>query len=249
MLWGLRGGGGNFGIVTLFEYQLQPVAQVLGGMAVYAFSDARAVLSRYGELCAECPDELTTAAFLIIAAVKPYRALGSLVADLIKPMPYVEQQGSFDAGFRRRLHYWKGAHLRKLDESTIDVLVDFTTRMPSAMSGIGLQHVHGAASRVSREATAFPHASTSGTADPGAVGRACRRRTAIAWARDAWAALAPLATDGVYVNNLGVEGQDRVRAAYGDNYPRLAALKATYDPENFLRLNQNIPPAAAPMGR
>ena len=99
LLWGLRGGGGNFGIVTLFEYQLQPVAQVLGGMAVYAFSDARAVLSRYGELCAECPDELTTAAFLIIAAVKPYRALGSLVADLIKPMPYVEQQGSFDAGF------------------------------------------------------------------------------------------------------------------------------------------------------
>jgi FAD/FMN-containing dehydrogenase len=267
LLWGLRGGGGNFGIVTLFEYQLRPVAQVLGGMAVYAFNDARAVLRRYGELCAESPDELTTAAFLIIgadgepavaiavcccgglergeAAIKPYRALGSLVADLIKPMPYVEQQGSFDAGFPPdRMHYWKGALLRKLDESTIDVLVDFTTRMPSAMSGIGLQHVHGAASRVPRDGTAFPHRFEfwdapilAQWADP------AHAEAHIAWARETWAALAPLATDGVYVNNLGVEGQDRVRAPYGDNYPRLAALKATYDPDNFFRLNQNVPPA------
>ena len=134
LLWGLRGGGGNFGIVTLFEYQLRRVAQVL---AVYAFNDARAVLRRYAELCAEGPDELTT---------------------LIKPTPYVEQQGSFDAGFPTdRMHYWKGALLRTLDETTIDVLVEFTTRMPSAMSGIGTQHVHGAASRVAHDATAFPH--------------------------------------------------------------------------------------------
>ena len=122
--------------------------------------------------------------------------------------------------------------------------------MPSAMSGIGLQHVHGAASRVSREAITFPHRFDFWDAPILAQwAEPADAETHIAWARDAWAALAPLATDGVYVNNLGVEGQDRVRAAYGDNYPRLAALKATYDPENFLRLNQNIPPAAAPMGR
>jgi FAD/FMN-containing dehydrogenase len=272
LLWGLRGGGGNFGIVTLFEYQLRPVAQVLGGMAVYAFSDARAVLRRYGELCAEGPDELTTAAFLIIGedgqpavaiavcycgelergevVVKPYRALGSLLADLIKPMSYVEQQGSFDAGFPPdRMHYWKGAVLRTLDESTIDVLLEFTSRMPSAMSGIGLQHVHGAASRVARDATAFPHRFEfwdapilAQWADP------ADSEAHIAWAREAWAALAPLATDGVYVNNLGVEGHDRVQAAYGDNYSRLVALKTAYDPDNFFRLNQNIPPEAVRAG-
>jgi FAD/FMN-containing dehydrogenase len=267
LLWGLRGGGGNFGIVTRFEYQLHPVQTVIGGMAVYAFSDARGVLRRYGELCAESPDQLTTAAFLIIgpdgkpavaiavcycgglergnAVVEPYRALGWLLADMIKPMPYVEQQGSFDAGFPpQRMHYWKGALLRRLDDSTIDVLLDFTARMPSAMSGIGLQQVHGAAGRVASDATAFPHRFDfwdapilAQWADPADAERH------IAWAREAWAALAPVATDGVYVNNLGVEGHDRVQAAYCGNYGRLAELKATYDPDNFLRLNQNIPPA------
>jgi FAD/FMN-containing dehydrogenase len=267
LLWGLRGGGGNFGIVTRFEYRLHRVQTVIGGMAIYTFSDARMVLRRYGELSAECPDELTTAAFLIVgedgqpavaiavcycgelergdAVVEPYRALGPLLADMIKPMPYVEQQGSFDAGFPpQRMHYWKGALLRTLDDATIDVLLDFTARMPSGMSGIGLQQVHGAAGRVPPEATAFPHrfdfwdapilAQWADSAD---------EERHIAWAREAWAALAPVATDGVYVNNLGVEGQDRVQAAYGANYGRLAALKAKYDPDNFFHLNQNIPPS------
>jgi FAD/FMN-containing dehydrogenase len=267
LLWGLRGGGGNFGIVTRFEYQLHPVHTVIGGMAVYAFSDARQVLRRYGELSADCPDELTSAAFLIIGAdsqpavaialcycgglergnaiVEPYRALGRLLADMIKPMPYVEQQGSFDAGFPpQRMHYWKGALLRRLDDATIDVLLDFTERMPSAMSGIGLQQVHGAAGRVPADATAFPHRFDfwdapilAQWAEPGDAERH------ITWAREAWAALAPVATEGVYVNNLGVEGQDRVQAAYGGNYARLAELKATYDPDNFFHLNQNVPPA------
>src|SRR5438876_3177191 len=117
LFWGLRGGGGNFGIVTLFEYRLHPVGPVIGGMTVYPFSEMKHVLSRYGELCQECPDELSTAAFLVRGAdgqpalaiavcycgplaegeaiVRPFRALGSPAADLVKPMTYVEQQGSF----------------------------------------------------------------------------------------------------------------------------------------------------------
>jgi FAD/FMN-containing dehydrogenase len=266
LFWGLRGGGGNFGIVTQFEYRLSPVGPVVGGMTVYPFSEARQVLRRYAELCHECPDELSTAVFLIIGAegqpavavaicycgalstgeevVKPYRRLGATSADFVRPVSYVEQQGSFDAGFPpQRLHYWKAAFLRTVTTDVIDVLLESLTRMPSSMSGIGLQHLHGAASRVGPAETAFPHRFDfwdvpilSQWSNPGESERN------IAWARDTWSALLPFSEPGVYVNNLGIEGEDRVRAAYAANYPRLAALKATYDPTNVFRLNQNIKP-------
>lgn len=267
LFWGLRGGGGNFGVVTLFEYQLHSVGPVIGGMTIYRLSEAKQVLSRYGELCHERPDELSTAAFLVMGAdgqlvvaialcycgplatgeniVKPFRTLGSPAADLVKPMSYVEQQSSFDAGFPpQRLHYWKASFLRVTNEDAVDVLVDYATRMPSAMSGIGLQQVHGAASRVSPSETAFPHrfefwdvAILSQWADPAESERN------IAWARDAWSALQPFSEQGVYVNNLGVEGEDRIRSAYGESYERLVALKNAHDPTNFFRLNQNIKPS------
>jgi hypothetical protein len=235
-------------------------------MTVYPFSEARQVLRSYAELCHECPDELSTAVFLIIGAdgqpavavaicycgalstgeevVKPYRRLGATSADFVRSMSYVEQQGSFDAGFPpQRLHYWKAAFLRTVTTDVIDVLLESLTRMPSSMSGIGLQHLHGAASRVGPAETAFPHRFDfwdvpilSQWSNPGESERN------IAWARDTWSALLPFSEPGVYVNNLGIEGEDRVRAAYAANYPRLAALKATYDPSNVFRLNQNIKP-------
>jgi FAD/FMN-containing dehydrogenase len=266
LFWGLRGGGGNFGIVTLFEYQLRPVGRVIGGMTVYPFSQAREVLARYGELALECPDELTTAVFLIRgedgqpavavgvcccgpldsgeAMVAPYRALGTPLADQVRTMAYTEQQGSFDAGFPpRRLHYWKAGLLTRLGSDAIGLLMDCTRRMPSTMSGIGLQHVHGAASRVRADETAFPHRYTfwdvpilAQWQDPS------ESETNIAWARETFRQLEPLADEGVYVNNLGTEGTDRVKAAYGANFDRLAALKTRYDPTNFFRLNQNVPP-------
>ena len=267
LFWGLRGGGGNFGIVTLFEYQLRPVGPIIGGMTVYSLSEAKQVLSRYGELCHECPDELSTAAFLVLGpdsqpavaiavcycgspelgekAVKPFRMLGSPVADLVKPMSYVEQQSSFDAGFPpQRLHYWKAGFLRTITLESIDILARYFAQMPSAMSGIGLQHLHGAASRVSPSDTAFPHRFEfwdvpilSQWAEPAESERN------MSWARDAWAALQPFSEEGVYVNNLGVEGEERVRSAYGGNYERLVALKSAYDPTNFFRLNHNIQPS------
>jgi FAD/FMN-containing dehydrogenase len=266
LFWGLRGGGGNFGIVTSFEYQLQPVGPVIGGMTVYPTGEAKQVLSRYAELCRDCPDELSTAAFLVTGAdgkpavaigvcysgplaegehvVKPYRTLGTPAAALVKTMSYVEQQGSFDAGFPpQRLHYWKASFLRVVSEDAIDVLLEAAVRMPSPLSGIGLQHLHGAAARVPADETAFPHrfafwdaSFLAQWADPVESG------TNINWTRDAWAALQPFADRGVYVNNLGSEGDERIRSAYGGNYDRLLALKNAYDPSNFFRLNQNIPP-------
>ena len=268
LFWGLRGGGGNFGIVTLFEYQLRAVGPLIGGMTVYPIGQAQPVLGGYGDLCRECPDELSTAAFLVIGpdgqpavaiavcycgplgpgdeVVKPFRTLGSPVADLVKPMSYVEQQSSFDAGFPpQRLHYWKAGFLQALTAEAIEVFVEYLTRMPSAMSGIGLQQLHGAASRVSPDDTAFPHRFEfwdvpilSQWAD------AAESDRNINWARDAWTALQPFSEQGVYVNNLGVEGEDRVRSAYGANYERLVALKDAYDPTNFFRLNHNIKPHA-----
>jgi Berberine and berberine like len=265
----LRGGGGNFGIVTLFEYQLRAVGPVIGGMTVYPFSQAADVLARYGELGLECPDELTTAAFLIrgedgqpavaiavcfcgpldsgAAVVAPYRTLGTPLADQVRSMAYTEQQGSFDAGFPpRRLHYWKAGLLKRIGSAATDVLVDATRRMPSAMSGIGLQHVHGVASRVDPNETAFPHRYAfwdvpilAQWEDPS------ESETNIAWARETFGQLEPLAEDGVYVNNLGPEGSDRVRAAYGPNFDRLVAVKTRYDPTNFFQLNQNILPSVA----
>ena len=180
------------------------------------------------------------------SVVQPFRTLGSPTADLVKPMSYVEQQGSFDAGFPpQRLHYWKAGFLRTLTAESINVLVDYATRMPSAVSGIGLQQLHGVASQVSPVETAFPHRFEfwdvpilSQWSDP------AESEPNIGWARDAWAALEPFSEQGVYVNNLGAEGDDRVRSAYGANYERLIALKSAYDPTNFFRLNQNIKPLA-----
>jgi FAD/FMN-containing dehydrogenase len=235
-------------------------------MAIYPLAEAKHVLRRYGELCHECPDELSTAAFLVIGAdgeaavaiavcycgplaagedvVKPFRALGTPVADLVKPMSYVEPQASFDAGFPpQRLHYWKASLLRAMTAEAVEVLVDYASRMPSAMSGIGLQQVHGAASRVSLAETAFPHRFEfwdvpilAQWADPAESERN------IAWAREAWAALQPCVEPGVYVNNLGAEDEDRVRSAYGEQYERLVARKRAYDPTNVFRLNHNINP-------
>lgn len=266
LFWGLRGGGGNFGIVTLFEYQLHAVGPVIGGMTVYPIRQAQQVLRGYDELSQACPDELSTGAFLVIgpdgqpavaiavcycgpleagdAVTKPYRGLGTPLADMIKSMSYVEQQGSFDVGFPpQRLHYWKAAFVRTLTTDCIEVLVEYVTRMPSAMSGIGLQQLHGAAARVKPEETAFPHRFAfwdvpilSQWADP------AESDANIGWARDAWSALQPFSDEGVYVNNLGVEGEERVRSAYGENYDRLVAVKNTYDPENFFQLNQNVRP-------
>ena len=252
--------------MTLFEYQLRPVGPVLGGMTVYPFSQARSVLARYGELAQECPDDLTTAVFLISgkdaqpavavgvcycgpldsgeATVAPYRALGTPLADQVRTMAYTEQQGSFDAGFPpQRLHYWKAGLLTQLDADAIAILTDCTERMPSAMSGIGLQHVHGAASRVDVAETAFPHRYTfwdvpilAQWQDP------ADSEANVSWARETFGRLEPLAEEGVYVNNLGAEGFERVKAAYGANFERLVAVKTRYDPTNFFRLNQNIPP-------
>jgi hypothetical protein len=168
------------------------------------------------------------------------------MADTIGSTSYVALQSAADAGFPTgHQHYWKSGYLRTLTGSALDTLVEHVPQMPSSMSGIGLQRMHGAASRVAPDATAFPHRADqydfliiSQWADP----RDAERN--ITWTRGLFDAMQPHLQDAVYVNNLGVEGPARVRSAYGSNYQRLAEVKHEYDPCNVFRLNQNITPEA-----
>ena len=176
--------------------------------------------------------------------LRPLREFGSPLADNIEPMAYTTLQSAPDAGFPPgRRHYWKSSYLKELSEEAIEVMAEHVSEMPSPATGVGLQQMHGAASRVDPTATAFPHRDEhydflilSQWADPAESERN------VEWTRSLFEAMEPFFEEGVYVNNLGDEGEDRVMAAYGANYGRLLALKGKYDPTNLFRLNQNIKP-------
>ncbi len=270
LLWGLRGGGGNLGVVTSFTYRLHPVGPVLAGGLMYPWAAAHDVLRWHDEFMATAPDELATAVSLSLdpaggpvlsigvcwcgppeegeRVLRPLRSVGPPLADGITVMPYTALQCGPDAGFPRGMqHYWKSGYLRTLTDDAVATLLEIGPGLPSAQSGIGMQGLRGAASRVAVDATAFPHRARqydllflSQWADP----RDSARN--IGWTRDAFDAMRPHLEDAVYVNNLGVEGPDRVRAAYGPNHSRLAELKLAYDPDNVFRLNQNVAPSTSP---
>jgi FAD/FMN-containing dehydrogenase len=269
LFWGLRGGSGNFGVVTSFEYQLHAVGPtILGGMVAYPLGRAKEVLRFYRHFAKAAPDDVTTyAAFVTppggetVAAlfccycgpldkgeevIRPLRSLGSPVQDLLGPMPYVAQQRLFDGAFPAGSYYYaKAGSLADLTDEAIDVFAEYVATKPSPLSGVLVQTVCGAASRVASDATAFPHRRLPYA--PVIVSQwldAATSEKNVGWARDFWKALHPLAGGGVYVNDLSYDDADRVRTAYGANYDRLAALKKAYDPDNLFRLNPNITPAA-----
>jgi hypothetical protein len=269
LFWAIRGGGGNFGVVTSFEYRLHPVDRVLAGAMSFPLSMAPRVLRFYDEFVTTAPDELSTAASLahspdgspmVFIAVcycgpidegervlHPLRTFESPADDLIQPMPYTMLQSARDEGYPfGRLHYWKSGWLRYLTDGAIATLMKFVAQMPSSVSGIGLQRMDGVASRVAPSATAFAHRAAqydflilSQWSDPSENDRNVR------WTKAVFDAMRPHLEESVYVNNLGDEGQGRVQAAYGPNYPRLATVKKTYDPDNLFRANQNIDPSTA----
>ena len=267
LFWGLRGGGGNFGIVTSFEYQLHPLAPVLAGMVIHPISEAKAVLRFYRDFCRSCPDEMLAAAALmtspdgapvavIIAAhigdldagerlMAPLRQFGTPLADTIAPTTYVELNTLFDAavpygGVQR---YWKSSFLKELGDDVLDIMIARTAKLLSPMSMVLFFHMHGAATRADRDATAFglrqdqwDYDVISQWTDPAETARH------VQWTREFWTAVEPFATGEVYVNHLDAEEATRIRAAYGGHYDRLVALKNKYDPTNLFRLNQNIKP-------
>jgi FAD/FMN-containing dehydrogenase len=279
LFWGLRGGGGNFGVVTSFEFSLHPVGpMIFGGPVFYPGDQAEAVLRAWRDWLPGVPDELTTLVNLLTAPPAPFlpeewhgrplvaivaahcghaeaaerdlramRQIAPPVADLIGPIPYTALQSLLDPLWGPGAHnYMKAGFMDGLADDAIDALVAGHAGATSPMSEIHVQHIGGAVARVDAAATAF------GDRDAPLLLNAIARtpssngyETAVAWGQNVHASLAGAMTGGAYVNFLSAEGTDRVRAAYGDKFDRLVALKRAYDPTNLFRLNQNIAPSTA----
>jgi len=268
LFWGLQGGGGNFGAVSWLEYRLHPVGTVTSGLIAYPFDRARDVLKFCREITSGLPDDLTIfgallhapdgakIAVIIVchcgplgaaeAALQPIKKFGAPIMDTIGPTTYEATNMMLDAGFPRgALNYWKSNFMIALSDQAIDTLIAQFAACPSPMSGLVLEHIHGAATRVGIDETAFPHRRegynflvVSEWLNPNDSGQN------IAWARQSYDLMRPCFAPGRYVNYLGDDdGEDAVAAAYGPNYPRLRTLKAKYDPTNLFHLNQNIRPA------
>ena len=268
LLWGLRGGGGNFGVVTQFEFRLHTAEPIISGLVLHPIDRATDVLRYYRECTAAAPDGLTVYAALLSSPdghplvglavcwcgperegarhVDALRSFGPPVVDTIATSPYGAAVRMVDEpsapGLARR---YRSGTLDALSDEAIEVLVDHASRMTSPLSVVLLEHLHGAASRVPVDATAFAQRAASYIVLVGPQWPPHTDPTPhLRWADELWAALEPHTAGGVYVNYLGDEHEQRLHAAYGPNFVRLATLKRRYDPENRFHRNQNIEPAA-----
>jgi FAD/FMN-containing dehydrogenase len=270
LFWAVRGGGGNFGVATSLEYELHPIGpEVTSGLIAYPFECARDVLKFYRESTASLPDEQVLFGTLAHApdgsgvklaamvtchcgplaagdkATAPLKQFGSAILDAVGPRTYCDLNGMLDAGYPKgAFNYWKSTFLQELSDDAIDTMIACFACCPTPMGQLLLEHVHGAATRVGTDETAFPHRAEgynflvlSQWIDPATTDRC------IAWAHDTYRQMEPFAAAGRYVNYLDDdEPSGAVAAAYGPNYRRLRQLKSRYDSENFFRMNQNIRP-------
>ena len=265
LFWALQGGGGNFGAVSWFEYRLHPVRAVTSGMIAFPFENARDVLKFFRDISSGLPDELTIfggllhapdgariAALIVCdcgsseAGLQSIKKFGRPIMDTIGSTSYEATNMMLDAGFPRgALNYWKSNFMAELSDQSIDTLVSQFTLCPSPLSALVLEHIHGAATRVAVDETAFPHRHEGYNCLIVSQWLTAAENTPnIGWARETYELLRPGFAAGRYVNYLGDDdsGQDAVAAAYGPNYQRLQTLKAKYDPANLFHLNQNIRP-------
>jgi FAD/FMN-containing dehydrogenase len=267
LLWALRGGGGNFGVVTSFEYQTHVVGPVLAGEVVYPLDQAKGVLRFYRDWSATAPDEVRADATLLSGpegpvldvilcycgaieegekALRPMRSCGSPLADSVAPVPYATVQNLLTEIFLPgRLHYWKSGFVQALSDEAIEALVDFfAANVPGFFGAIAIEHLGGAVSRVGPQDTAFAHRDALHSLLVLRMWQdLAESEKNVDWVRRCYRTAEPFLKVGAYVNYLGNEGEARVKAAYGVNYERLRAIKNKYDPTNLFRLNQNIKPA------
>jgi len=269
LFWAVRGGGGNFGVVTAFEYQLHPVGEVLGGMVIYPLDQAAAMLRFYRDLCPTIPDEAEAYAALLtspegvpVAALllgyngpveqgekvlAAARRFGTPLADTVAPMAYGARQSMLDVPFAEHgLHrYWRSAFTEHLSDALIDELVAAAATFSSPLSSLILFYLHGAAVRVPAAKTAFSARRAQWDFDAiGQWSEGAQSATHIAWVRDGWKRLEAHLKGSVYINHVATDDlPEKVRASFGDNYQRLRQLKARFDPANLFRMNANIPPA------
>jgi FAD binding domain/Berberine and berberine like len=269
LFWALRGGGGNFGVVISFEFRAHPVHTVLGGLLLYPRDMAYDVMRHLRDYIAQAPDEVTAYAALlhspdgtplvgVIAcycgdiadgerALQPLRTFGSPVIDGIQPMPFPAMQTLLGPSFPDgNQNYWKSTLQRELPDGAISAIVEHANRMSSPLSFIVVEHYGGAAGRVPKNATAFPHRDLpwdilfiAQWLDP------AETNVHRDWARSGEEVLRPFSSNAHLVSALDVEIDEVINTAFGTNLPRLTAIKNKYDPTNFFRVNCNIKPDLA----
>ncbi|WP_376797055.1 FAD-binding oxidoreductase [Thermogemmatispora sp.] len=278
LFWALRGGGGNFGVVTSFLFRTQPVDTVYAGPMLWELEEAPEILRWYQSLITTAPDELNGFfAFLTVPAGPPFpdhlhnkklcgivwcytgplaeaertfqpiRQFRQPALDLVGPLPFPALQSMFDALYPPGLQwYWKADFVKELSDAALDLHMHHGSQLPTPQSTMHLYPVNGAASRVARQATAWSYRdATWAEVIVGVTPDPAQKETITTWARTYWAALHPYAERGAYVNfMMEEEGDERIRAAYRENYERLRQVKRHYDPANLFRINQNIPPAS-----
>ena len=267
LFWGVRGGSGNFGIVTSLQYRLHQLGPVFGGAVFHPAAKAEEVLHFFRDYSQTIPDELViqcgsfslpdkTPVFAVAACycgrpsegervLKPLRTFLPPIADAIGEMSYLQLQGMFDPFFPPgRLTYVKSNFIRDLNDDAIRAIAEFAGRSPSPLSFAPfVEHWHGAATRVGITDTAFPHRQHSYNLMFWSNWESPSESDKnIQWTRTAWSALRPFLVEGSYGNYISDEGDLFARAAHGPNYERLVALKNKYDPMNFFRMNHNIKP-------
>ena len=276
LFWAIRGGGGNFGVATSFEFKLHPVGpQLVSGLIVHPFARARELLAGYREVAAAAPDELTIwvvsrkapplpflpievhgKEILVFAvcyagapgnaedALAPLRALGKPLADVIGLQPYAAWQAAFDPLLTPgAFNYWKSHNFMTLSDGLLDTLVDYVGTLPTAECEIFIGQLGGATNRVPADATAYPHRDANFVMN---VHTRWRERSdeqaSIKWTRALFAATAPHATGGVYVNFMPEDETDRLAGAYGGNYERLPASKSEIRSRQFVSAESKSPP-------
>ncbi len=266
LYWAIRGGGGNFGVVTSFTLRLHEIGHVQSGGMGFVRRDARSALLAYHEIASSCPDDLTINASIyknddgsvgvgvgfcnlgepatVEALLHPLLAVGP-ASSQVEMIPYTSLQTASDANFPEgRRHYWKSLSLCDISEPVIEAMLDCVGRMPSLASGIGFQQLHGLAAKIAPTDTAYAH--RSNRYDTLILSQWQHRvddEANITWTTNLFDAIRPFAAQGVYINNLGSEGNERIEEAYGPNMKRLGDIKRRLDPTNLFDSNQNISPA------
>ena len=275
LFWAVRGGGGNFGVVTSFEFRLHPVSTVCFGPTFWPLEEAATILRAWRDFIQEAPEEVGGFfAFLTVPpapmfpqhlhlkkvcaivwcyngspekfeeTVKPVRALGNPLFEHVGPVPFPAAQSAFDVLFVPGLQwYWRADNFAELSDEAVARHSQLGSSLPTMLSTMHLYPLNGAAQRVGKNETAYSYRDALFSEvivgvdpDPANAGKIAD------WCKKYWEALHPYSAGGAYVNFMMDEGKDRIQATYRDNYDRLVRIKRKYDPDNFFRVNQNIPP-------
>jgi len=276
LFWAIRGGGGNFGVVTSLTLQLHEQSTVVAGPIIWSLDEAAELLAWYRGWISAQPDEvnawfafvsvppgppfpeelhLQKVAALIctftgdpadaVEAFGPARAVGTPLLDGVQPLPLPMWNSAFDAVYPAGDQwYWRGDYFAEIPDAAVDLHVDFARRMPTWKSTMHLYPSDGAAARIASDATPWAYRGAKWTSVYGGVDPDPANAEAVkAWTVEYFEALHPYSMGGSYSNFMMDEGQERVQAAFGSNYARLAEIKAKYDPNNVFHVNQNIRPA------